>query len=312
MPEPGGQDWYPTRWHRWPRGSTAPVCPPRSRSVVPRAAIPSPCWRRCSGLRCRRLGIPIACAKSSRPPTAYRGQLLKTFVSQEPRRQASGHDVPLSCLHFRDKDGMEVYIAIERGARMVAGGRRGDQGPGNGDRIGLPEAVYAQRRGRRPVGWGRGTVRRRDTCALCAVLLRRIGKRACVSEWRIVQPAAGGRDPCYRPGPATPGNAVGGTGLPSCRAWVPGQRTNLLHGSPPVFTTGAQPGGQCRRYRPSLDCDSLAKGPGRDSTIRSLPQGRGKRHRPPLQGQGWLSRGTCLAGKGRASAWSTGDLRWRL
>lgn len=49
------------------------------------------------------------------------GQLLETFVFQELRRQASGHEVPLEFSHFRDRDGVEVDIVIERGGHAVAG-----------------------------------------------------------------------------------------------------------------------------------------------------------------------------------------------
>lgn len=48
------------------------------------------------------------------------GQLTETFVFQELRRQASWHKDPLSFFHFRDKDGVEVDIVIERGPRAVA------------------------------------------------------------------------------------------------------------------------------------------------------------------------------------------------
>ena len=49
------------------------------------------------------------------------GQLLETFVFQELRRQASWQEVPLSFFHFRDKEGSEVDVVLERGARAVAG-----------------------------------------------------------------------------------------------------------------------------------------------------------------------------------------------
>ena len=49
------------------------------------------------------------------------GQLLETFVYQELRRQASWHDARMSFHHFRDKDGAEVDIVVERGAAAVAG-----------------------------------------------------------------------------------------------------------------------------------------------------------------------------------------------
>ena len=40
---------------------------------------------------------------------------------QELRRQASWHDASLAFFHYRDRDGTEVDIVIERGARAVAG-----------------------------------------------------------------------------------------------------------------------------------------------------------------------------------------------
>jgi uncharacterized protein len=49
------------------------------------------------------------------------GQLLETFVFQELRRQASWHDAPIAFHHFRDKDGVEVDIVLERGAHDLAG-----------------------------------------------------------------------------------------------------------------------------------------------------------------------------------------------
>ena len=49
------------------------------------------------------------------------GQLLETFVYQELRRQASWGDVPIDFYHFRDKDGAEVDIVLEQGARKLAG-----------------------------------------------------------------------------------------------------------------------------------------------------------------------------------------------
>ncbi len=49
------------------------------------------------------------------------GQLLETFVFQELRRQASGHDARMSFHHYRDKDRTEVDIVIRRGAHAIAG-----------------------------------------------------------------------------------------------------------------------------------------------------------------------------------------------
>ena len=49
------------------------------------------------------------------------GQILETFVYQELRRQASWQANDIRFHHFRDKDGAEVDIVLERGAREVAG-----------------------------------------------------------------------------------------------------------------------------------------------------------------------------------------------
>lgn len=40
---------------------------------------------------------------------------------QELRRQASGHDEEIRFHHFRDKDGYEVDVVLERGGRALAG-----------------------------------------------------------------------------------------------------------------------------------------------------------------------------------------------
>lgn len=49
------------------------------------------------------------------------GRLLKTLVFQEIRRQVSWADATIDLFHFRDKDGVEVDIVLEQGARDVAG-----------------------------------------------------------------------------------------------------------------------------------------------------------------------------------------------
>ena len=49
------------------------------------------------------------------------GQLLETFVFQELKRQASAYDEPINFYHFRDRDGVEVDIVLERGYRAIAG-----------------------------------------------------------------------------------------------------------------------------------------------------------------------------------------------
>jgi predicted AAA+ superfamily ATPase len=71
-----------------------------------------------SGLACALLGADTAALAADR---ALLGQLLETFVFQELRRQASWHEEPLAFFHYRDKDGAEVDIVIERGARTLAG-----------------------------------------------------------------------------------------------------------------------------------------------------------------------------------------------
>lgn len=49
------------------------------------------------------------------------GQLMETFVYQELRRQASWEETEVRFHHFRDKDGYEVDMVLERGALDVAG-----------------------------------------------------------------------------------------------------------------------------------------------------------------------------------------------
>jgi len=51
---------------------------------------------------------------------ALLGQLLETFVLQELRRMASWQTEPITFHHFRDKDGVEVDLVLERGADEVA------------------------------------------------------------------------------------------------------------------------------------------------------------------------------------------------
>jgi predicted AAA+ superfamily ATPase len=71
-----------------------------------------------TGLACALLGVDAAALVADR---SLLGQILETFVFQELRRQASWHDEPLRFFHFRDKDGAEVDIVIERGARALVG-----------------------------------------------------------------------------------------------------------------------------------------------------------------------------------------------
>jgi len=71
-----------------------------------------------TGLACALLGADAAALKADR---ALLGQLLETFVFQELKRQASWYEHPLAFHHYRDRDGYEVDIVIERGAHAVAG-----------------------------------------------------------------------------------------------------------------------------------------------------------------------------------------------
>jgi len=71
-----------------------------------------------SGVACALLGVDAAALAADRP---LLGQLLETFVFQELRRQASWHDDIHGFWHFRDKDGTEVDIVLERGTQALAG-----------------------------------------------------------------------------------------------------------------------------------------------------------------------------------------------
>ena len=71
-----------------------------------------------TGLACALLGVDGAALAADRP---LLGQLLETFVFQELRRQASGLDDPITFYHYRDKDGAEVDVVLEHGARKLAG-----------------------------------------------------------------------------------------------------------------------------------------------------------------------------------------------
>jgi uncharacterized protein len=71
-----------------------------------------------SGLATALLGLDAEALWADR---AAFGQLLETFVFQELRRQASWRAEPVSFFHFRDKDGAEVDVVLEQGAKAVAG-----------------------------------------------------------------------------------------------------------------------------------------------------------------------------------------------
>jgi uncharacterized protein len=71
-----------------------------------------------TGVACALLGLDAEALRADRNTL---GQLLETFVFQELRRQASWHEDEIRFYHFREKDGAEVDIVLERGARHVAG-----------------------------------------------------------------------------------------------------------------------------------------------------------------------------------------------
>jgi predicted AAA+ superfamily ATPase len=70
-----------------------------------------------TGVACALLGLD---AEQLRRDRATLGPMLETFVYQELKRQASWDDVPVSFNHFRDRDGAEVDLVLER-AGQVAG-----------------------------------------------------------------------------------------------------------------------------------------------------------------------------------------------
>ena len=49
------------------------------------------------------------------------GRFVETFVVQELQRQASGHEWRHSFSHYRNRDGVEVDLVIERDAATLAG-----------------------------------------------------------------------------------------------------------------------------------------------------------------------------------------------
>jgi len=71
-----------------------------------------------TGVAAALLGLDDRSLKEDRE---FLGQILETFVYQELRRQCSGHEDEIRFHHFRDKDGYEVDLVLERGAREIAG-----------------------------------------------------------------------------------------------------------------------------------------------------------------------------------------------
>lgn len=71
-----------------------------------------------TGVACALLGQDAVQLRQDR---VAMGPMLETFVLQELRRQASGRSEPLSFFHYRDRDGFEVDVVVERGAGSIAG-----------------------------------------------------------------------------------------------------------------------------------------------------------------------------------------------
>jgi predicted AAA+ superfamily ATPase len=69
-----------------------------------------------TGLAASLLGMD---APSLAKDRALLGQLLETFIFQELKRQASRHDKPIHFHHFRDKDGVEVDLVLERSLKVA-------------------------------------------------------------------------------------------------------------------------------------------------------------------------------------------------
>jgi hypothetical protein len=70
------------------------------------------------GLACSLLGLDAAGLWKDRP---LLGQLLETFVYQELHRQADWSESPVKFFHFRDRDGVEVDVVLERSALDLVG-----------------------------------------------------------------------------------------------------------------------------------------------------------------------------------------------
>lgn len=69
-----------------------------------------------TGLACSLLGLN---GDSLWEDRAVFGRLLETFVLQELRRLASGHEEAITFNHFRDKDQVEVDVVLESEARIA-------------------------------------------------------------------------------------------------------------------------------------------------------------------------------------------------
>jgi len=71
-----------------------------------------------TGVACALLGVDADALWSQRE---LYGQMLETFVVQEIRRQTSWRDDGIRLFHFRDHDGAEVDLVLERGPNRLVG-----------------------------------------------------------------------------------------------------------------------------------------------------------------------------------------------
>jgi len=71
-----------------------------------------------TGVACALLNLNAASLASD---AARFGHMLETFAFQELRRQAGAHPSPHRFFHYREKDGKEVDIVVERDAFALAG-----------------------------------------------------------------------------------------------------------------------------------------------------------------------------------------------
>ena len=69
-----------------------------------------------TGIACALLNLDLSALEEER--TLF-GQILETFVLQELKRQASAGDERFLFYHFRDRDGAEVDIVIQRGVKLA-------------------------------------------------------------------------------------------------------------------------------------------------------------------------------------------------
>jgi hypothetical protein len=73
------------------------------------------------------------------------GRLLETFLFQELKRQASRHDTPIQFHHFRDKDGVEMALVLERSMKVTGIEIKGAATVSEGDFRGLKKLRDATR-----------------------------------------------------------------------------------------------------------------------------------------------------------------------